>query len=455
MKLSKKLTLSFMFSILLSIFIISTISNFMINSRFESYLVSERENKFERIYKEINNLLIDNHFKVDEMDLKHYALTEDINITIIDNENKVLYNSNTSMRMGMGMRNHKGMMNMHGMPKGNYAEKSYSLLNNTLKVGSLVIGYIDNAYLTESALVFKDTLGKSLLLSSIITIFISIAVSIYLSSNLTTPLVNIRNTAADIRKGNLDSRSKINTNTLEIKELSDSINYLGETLGKEEETRKKYASDISHELRTPLTTLKAHLEAIIDGVWDPNKEHLGILMSEISRLTNLVDDLKDSFNLKEDSMNINKTKFNISKELEDIITTFSPMYHKEGHEIKYSIEDHIEITMDKDKLNQIMVNLLSNSLRYLNNNGEVFVELKKAKEQIIIKVKDNGIGIKKEDLPFIFNRFYRADPSRDKSTGGTGLGLPIVKSIVEAHEGTINIDSVFGESTEIIISLPI
>lgn len=451
MKLSRKLNLSFIIAILISIATISIISTIMINNRFENYLVRERENKFDRISSEINELFTNIDSNLEEMDILHYALTEDINIKIVNTNNKLVYD--TDRKMGMGM--HGGMMNRNRrIPAGSYIEQSYPLIENGKNIGSLIIGYIDNSYLTESALIFKGTLSKSILLSSLLTIILGVLISMYLSKNLTDPLVDIRNTAIEIRQGNLNSRSNIEINTLEIQDLSDSINYLGETLIKEENSRKAYASDISHELRTPLTTLKTHLEAMVDGVWEANEEHLNILLQEVDRLSNFSDDLRDSFKSKIYEVELNRTKFNVSKELKDIITVFTPLYNKDNYKLEYSIEEKIEIDFDKDKFNQIINNLLANSKKYLGTNGKVTVELKKDKKNILIKIADNGTGIKAEDLPHIFDRFYRVDSSRNKGTGGSGLGLSIVKSLVEAHGGTIKMSSVYGEGTEVDIILP-
>lgn len=452
MKLSRKLNLSFIMAILISISTISIISTIMINNRFENYLLAERENKFDRISNEINELFTNINSNIDEMDILHYALTEDINIKIVDSKDRLVYNSNP----GMGMGSHGGMMNRkHRIPAGNYIEKSYPLIENGKNIGNLIIGYIDNSYLTDSAIIFKGTLRKSILLSSFITIILGVLISMYLSKNLTSPLVSIRNTAIDIRQGNLNSRSTVETNTLEIRDLSDSINYLGETLIKEENSRKAYASDISHELRTPLTTLKTHLEAMVDGVWEPNEEHLNILLQEIDRLSNFSDDLRDSFKSKVYKLDLNKMKFNVSEELKNIITAFTPIYIKDNFILESSIEDNIEIDFDKDKFNQIINNLLTNSKKYLVDNGKVNVVLKKDKKNILIRITDNGTGIKAEDLPHIFDRFYRVDSSRNKGTGGSGLGLSIVKSLVEAHGGTINMESIYGKGTEVDIVLPV
>lgn len=455
MKLSKKLSLSFILSIVISIIIISIISNFMINNRFDIYLVKEQENRLQQISEEINNLYSANGYKLYQKEINSYASLEDIYIEIKDLDGNTLYSSSNNSHMGRMGGMHRRMMKHHNMPEGNYVDKSFPLLQGGEAVANLIIGYIDNSYLTESAILFKDTLGKSFVISGIFTIILGVLISIYLSKSLTNPLLSIRDTAVDIRRGNLDSRSKVNSNTTEIVELSQSINYLGETLRDQEHIRKKYASDISHELRTPITTLKTHVEAILDGIWDPDEEHLNILILEIDRLSALVDNLKDSFTLEEYMLNLNKTWFDLSKEMDNIITTFLPIYNKENHNIHFSIEDNIEVSMDKDRLKQIMYNLLSNSIKYLNPQGTVLITLEKSKNNSIIRVKDNGIGIKEKDLPYIFDRLYRSDSSRNRNTGGTGLGLPIVKTIVEAHSGSVHVDSIYGEGTEIIITLPL
>lgn len=455
MKLSRKLTLNFISLILLSIIIISLISNTMINSRFETYLIKERESKFQRISKEINDLFTNNSSKLDDMELMHYALSEDINITIKDMDGRTLYNTDT--RKGMGMGNmHRGKRGHMMRPSiGQYVEKVYPLTYENDPIANLVIGYIDNDYLTESAMVFKSTLFKSFALSSLITILIGLVFSVILSSRLTNPLVDIKNTANKIQSGNLTAQAMAETDIVEIQELSQSLNYLAKTLDQQESIRKRYASDISHELRTPLTTLKTHLEAIMDGVWEANHDHLEILMDETERLTNLVENLKDSFLEEDYNLELSKSNFNLSQEVLNIITTFKPIYNQYNFNIENSIEKDVQVYMDRDKFKQIMNNLLSNSLRYLEADGRVSISLKKLEQEIELEVEDNGQGIKKDRLPFIFDRFYRVDDSRDKTTGGRGLGLSIVKSIVEAHGGKIEISSIYGRGTKFTIKFPL
>nr|WP_300003339.1 HAMP domain-containing sensor histidine kinase [Tissierella sp.] len=453
MKLSKKITLFFIIAILFSIFIVSLISNSMINNSFDKFLVGDQKKKVEQISKEINELYTDKEYNLYEKQIDSYASLENLNIKIEDLKGRLLY---SSKRMsGMHNMNKKMMMN-HGMSLGEYAEDRFDLTQGKEKIGTIIIGHIDNSYLTEGALIFKNTLSNILFISGIVALLIGVFTSIVLANSLTRPLVNIKNHAYEIEKGNLSKKSQLNTDITEIKELSKSINFLADSLSSQEAIRKKYASDISHELRTPLTTLKSHVEAIMDGIWEPSKEHLSILLSEINRLSLLADDLRNSFNSSEQGVVLNKTKFDLSLEVKKTVTTFMPIFNKENIEIEAYIEEDIIALMDRDKIKQVLYNLLSNCVKYIEGEGRISLSLKKeGGNKVAIVIKDNGIGMKADQLAFIFDRFYRIDKSRNSSTGGTGLGLSIVKSIVEEHGGEIIVKSIYKKGSEFFISLPL
>ena len=194
----------------------------------------------------------------------------------------------------------------------------------------------------------------------------------------------------------------------------------------------------------------------MDGIWQPSQEHLSILLSEINRLSSLVDDLKNSFNSNEQDMVLNKSKFNLSAEVKEVITTFMPIFYKENIAIEESIEEDIIVFMDIDKIKQAMYNLLSNCAKYMAREGTVYISVNKENNnRVSIIIKDTGVGIEKEHLPLLFNRFYRIDKSRNSSTGGSGLGLSIAKSIVEEHGGEITVKSVYKKGSEFTISLPL
>ena len=453
MKLSKKITLFFIIAILFSIFIVSLISSSMINNSFDKYLVGDQRKKVEQISKEINDLYQENGYLLYEKQIESYASLESLSIRIKNLEDKTLYSSD---HMGGMSGMHRKMMRNHLSSSEEYLEEVFPLLQGDKKAGTIVIGYVDNSYLTESALAFKNTLARILFVSAIVAVVVGIFTSILLAKSLTNPLISIRNTALEIQRGNLKKKSQLKTNIVEIKELSNSINYLSETLSKQESIRKQYASDISHELRTPISTLKSHVEAIMDGIWQPSQEHLSILLSEINRLSSLVDDLKNSFNSNEQDMVLNKSKFNLSAEVKKVITTLIPIFYKENIAIEESIEEDIIVFMDIDKIKQVMYNLLSNCAKYMAREGTVYISVNKENNnKVSIIIKDTGVGIEKEHLPLLFNRFYRIDKSRNSSTGGSGLGLSIAKSIVEEHGGEITVKSVYKKGSEFTISLPL
>ena len=176
---------------------------------------------------------------------------------------------------------------------------------------------------------------------------------------------------------------------------------------------------------------------------------------EIERLIKLVNSLRNLSRLEEVNLVLNRSSFNIGELLINIIKNFEPMYSKKKYKLSINSMPTIEVFMDKDKIIQIMDNVLSNAYKYLKNNGEVYLTLKKVQANIIIEVKDNGIGISKKDLPYIFERFYRSDKSRSRNTGGSGIGLTITKALVKAHGGKIDVYSEDGKGSKFVIVLPI
>lgn len=459
MTIRKKFVIIFIFTIITSLVIVSTISNSMINNRFNAYLENEHKSKVENIAETIKKLFIEgNGFSMEDIqEISLYAVLENVCIEIKDTSNNLIFNSGKGQ-----MLNHrkamKGMMR-HGAGRNNfmdnYIEEKFSLLNEYNDVvGKITIGYYSTSYFSEKAIVFKNTLNKSFIFSALISLILSLLISLFLSKEFSEPLIEIAQTSNEMRKGNLNVRTNVETNTKEIKELSNSINYLAETLQKQENLRKRFTSDIAHELRTPLTNLQTHIEAFIDGIWEPSKENLENIHEEIERLTKMVNNLREISKLEETGLNLSKTTFNISEEITKIVQSFVPVFMKNNYEIESDIKKDIEVLMDKDKIKQVIYNLISNSHKYLKPDGRVYVSLKEKNENIMIQVIDNGIGIIKEDIPYIFERFYRSDISRNKETGGSGIGLTITKSIVEAHGGTISVQSDYDNGTKFTIILP-
>ena len=301
-------------------------------------------------------------------------------------------------------------------------------------------------------LILKDM--KNLIIGiSLLMIIVVIAVSVFLSQKISKPIIVVSKMTDFIKMGGYDQKLEYESSIVEIDNLINSINELSRELYKMENMRKNLTSDISHELRTPLTSIQTHLEAMIDGIWEPSKERLNSVNEEVIRLSHLVNQLKNlaKFDSYEDKLNLKNE--NLTQLIKNIIYNNESYALDKNIRIKYELED-VNANIDKENISQVIINLISNAIRYTNLNGEILIKLYKKSDFIKIIVKDNGIGIPEESLDYIFERFYRVDKSRCRNTGGTGVGLTICKSIVDLHKGKIEVKSKLNEGSEFIITLP-
>ena len=310
---------------------------------------------------------------------------------------------------------------------------------------------------SEELIKYRDLIlkvMKNLIIGiSLLMIIVVIAVSVFLSQKISKPIIVVSKMTDFIKMGGYDQKLEYESSIVEIDNLINSINELSRELYKMENMRKNLTSDISHELRTPLTSIQTHLEAMIDGIWEPSKERLNSVNEEVIRLSHLVNQLKNlaKFDSYEDKLNLKNE--NLTQLIKNIIYNNESYALDKNIRIKYELED-VNANIDKEKISQVIINLISNAIRYTNLNGEILIKLYKKSDFIKIIVKDNGIGIPEESLDYIFERFYRVDKSRCRNTGGTGVGLTICKSIVDLHKGKIEVKSKLNEGSEFIITLP-
>lgn len=228
-----------------------------------------------------------------------------------------------------------------------------------------------------------------------------------------------------------------------------------------ENSRREFVANVSHELRTPLTTVKSYAETLKDFLEeDFDKEQfesfLSVIEGESDRMARLVRDLLILSRLDYGKNQLRRERFNLSLLLDDVIKKISITASAKNQNLTYEPTNSIpDFVGDRDRIEQVVVNILSNAIKYTPEGGNIVVTSMCVYNTAYIKVKDTGIGIPKKDLSHIFDRFYRVDKARSRAQGGTGLGLAIAKEIVEAHGGTIEINSVFTKGTEVIIKLPI
>jgi len=223
--------------------------------------------------------------------------------------------------------------------------------------------------------------------------------------------------------------------------------------------RREFVANVSHELRTPLTTIKSYVETLLEGAMedqDTAVHFLNVVNAESDRMTRLVKDLLTLSKLDHDNSALVKSEFSLKQLLQEVVEKLEMSAKNNGHTITFSAITEIpDIYADRDKIEQVVINIISNAIKYTPYGGHISVYAGKIYNEVYIKVIDNGIGIPKEDIPRLFERFYRVDKARSRELGGTGLGLAIAKEIVTAHQGTITVESEIGKGTEVIIKLPI
>lgn len=224
-----------------------------------------------------------------------------------------------------------------------------------------------------------------------------------------------------------------------------------------EQMRKDFLANVSHELKTPITSIKGFSETLLDGAMDNKKfcEHfLHIILKESERMQGLIEDLLDLSKIEQQGFKLNMETVDMKGLLEDIHMVLDNKAGEKEISLQVNVLKRVSVIGDPGRLKQIFINLINNAIVYTPAGGVVSVELAEDKYNAYIKVSDTGIGISKDEIPRIFERFYRVDKARSRNTGGTGLGLSIVKHLVEAHHGTITVDSEVGEGTTFTVVLP-
>lgn len=458
--LNKKLGYGFLFASIISILIVGVISNRMIDNQFNQYLSGEHKSRVSKIINLVKELYLrqGEDMTIENEEITRYAILENYYIEVRDKQNKLIFTSGKDHLMGNSTMNSMmgGMMSgYHNMRVGEYIEEKYPLSLNNQDMGTIIIGYFGSWNVSQEAMSFKMAFNQSLIVSGIAALALGLVISLIISRGLTVPLIKISKAADEMTRGNLDTRADVKTGTREVDDLSESINYLAETLQQQEMLRKRLTSDMAHEIRTPLTTLKTHIEAIMDGIWEPTGDRLESCHEEVERIIKLTEGLQNLARTEQANLVVNKISFNVSNEVLKILDTFEPMYRSKALKINRLITSDIMVNLDRDKFRQIMYNLLSNSYKYSREGGEVFVRLRRNNNFINIEVEDNGIGIPEKDLPYIFERFYRGDLSRSRDTGGAGIGLTITRALVEVHGGKIQAESTEGKGSIFKLTLPV
>ncbi len=328
-------------------------------------------------------------------------------------------------------------------------------------VGTVLVAWGREIVLGEIEEAFLRSVRFSLLLVMIGGCLLALGLGALMSYQITRPLRELRQAVAEIASGNLGSRVQIRGED-EVAELAHAFNEMARALQSQEEKRRQMLADIAHELRTPLSVIRGHLEALLDGLYPLDSAHLAPIYNETILLQRLVEDLRVLSLAEAGQLPLEKRLFDASELVKEIVELAEAEAAEKGLSLECSVESPLPLYADRQRIGQVIHNILANALNFTPEGGRITVKARKinsgppakAREFVEISVSDTGPGIPPEDLPHIFDRFWRKEPSRSRSTGGSGLGLSIVKELVEAHGGTIEVQSTVGKGTTFTVRIP-
>ena len=459
-KISTQLAAGFAFIVLITVAVISITANGLISHQFEQYVAQQRKMSSEQLAQSLSFQYHaeDGTWNVDYIHgLGMYALKDGYLIRLSDAEGQVIWDAeNHDMTLcHQIMQDIRTQMSQRRPDlDGNFTTYRYDLKQNDEVIGYLDVSYYSPYYLNESDFRFLDSLNRILLVVGICAAVAAAAAGAVLAKSLSVPLLKVTEITRKISDGDYGARLETeNGQTQEIAALSGAVNHMAESLERQETLRRRLTSDVAHELRTPVANVSLNLEMMLDEVWEPTKDRLQSCYEELGRISGIISDLEKLRQMEAENMNLELEPVNLLELAQAVETAFEPDLKKKKLTCEVSGEA-AAVMGDQRRLHQVIFNLVSNAVKYSTEGGSIQIRVKQEKHKAVLIVEDQGIGMAEEELPLIFERFYRTDLSRSRKTGGAGIGLAIVKAIVQAHQGTVTVTSKVGCGSRFTVTLP-
>ncbi|NNJ13182.1 HAMP domain-containing protein [Chloroflexales bacterium ZM16-3] len=303
---------------------------------------------------------------------------------------------------------------------------------------------------------FQAVVQQALLVSGFAALAAAVVVSLFVSRRIVEPLLTLTGVSKRLAQGFYRERTRIASDD-EIAQLSQSVNQLADTLDQTEQRRLALLADVTHELRTPLATIGGYMEGLLDGVVKPSPETFSLILHESSRLQRLIEDLELLSRVEAGQLPVVARSTDIRRLLDAMRVQFDPLFAANQVCLHIDAPERLPaVWADPDRIDQVLINLLSNAYRYTPAEGEVALRVSTTADMLTIEVSDSGVGIDAEHLPHVFERFYRVDKSRARQSGGSGIGLAIVRHLVYAQGGDISVWSAGkGQGTTFSFTLPL
>ncbi|QHI71649.1 sensor histidine kinase [Aminipila terrae] len=459
LSLKVKLTISY---VLLSLFLVTSLlfaSNYLLEKKFQTYVINTQDKKNQDIvYLVTDEFGKNGEFPSESMlrNLGNTALAQGLVLMVSDTkDNQIFCMSTLDSRICDNMLDsmRSNMARIYPNFKGEYVEKHYDVIKNNVKVATVTLGYYGPYFYNDEDVQFIKVLNRVFITVGMLFLIIAAVFGFYMANRMSRPIKKVIDKTRQIEEGNYTERLTFSSGTIELNQLIQSVNRLADSLQRQQHSKKQMAKDYAHEFRTPLASLQSNLEAMIDGVLETTPERLESCRTEILRLTRMLSDIDKIVKIENESLLLDKTKFDLQDLVHQVVLNFQPELDSLKLQLKVSTKS-CEIYADKDKIVQVIINLLSNAIKYTDEGGDIQITANRYLDKAELIVSDTGEGIAQEELPNIFEHLYRADKSRSRNTGGSGIGLSVVKAIVDAHNGHIEVKTQLGKGSSFIITLP-
>jgi two-component system, OmpR family, sensor histidine kinase BaeS len=452
----KSLWIKFLF-LLLAVSLVSLSSALslreLIIGDFQEYLDGESEDRIYRILATVEGSYEENA-GWNEHALQGntvWALLLGYEIRIFGLDEKVLLNTQTAVEALSPLMKRRILAITNYSPESVQARENlyitYPLFLGGKNIGSLDVRSVAYQGDQKKETIFLGRSNRFLIISVFALGGFSLFLSFVFSKRLTEPIKKLTVAAQSIREGKMHSRVSISGND-EISDLGTAFNTMAAHLEIQESLRRKLTANIAHELRTPLTVMQGEIEGMVDGLINVDKERLLSLNEETSRLKKIIEGIEELSRAEASVLGLKKEKIALKGYLHAIQGRFMKLFYDKGVTLDVECDRSSIIYADPDKLSQVLINLLSNALRATGSGGRVLIRAGTNSSEGFVAITDTGTGIKQEDVPFIFERFYR------DYEGGLGIGLAITKELVEAHEGKIEVETEEGKGSTFTVSLP-
>ena len=387
------------------------------------------------------------------------SASSEIGVQVVDSNGKVLYDDTWSQgrRRSSGARTNESSTIMQPTEPDSIVSADVTDDDGTAVGQVRMWAFGTEALITKSDAAFRSNSYAAIATSALVAVVLAFVMGSLASRSLTRPIKIITSTAAQIRGGDLTARTGL-TGDDEIGRLGETFDSMANTLERDIKFEHRLTSDVAHELRTPLMAMLVTVEAMQDGVLPADDEHFETVSSEVRRLSRLVDAMLHLSRIENGKRQLKIESTDVVHLVRSLVSVQHQLFHERGLHLRFddkTSRHECYADIDPDLIREAITNIMSNAMRYTSPGGWIVVSVDNDRKDAIISVADTGIGIAEEDVPKVFSRFWRSDVSRERVSGGLGVGLAITKEIVDQHNGTIAIDSELGKGTTFTIRIPL